>query len=391
MAVKDVIPNSVLWNDVRDTLNAHGGSVVNTDTSSAFDERGNVNYAARYKPTKYSEESRESNLGNWWSANNGNCGVLIDMKTKLSELKGVTDASSFWAHDYPTGGTEEPFHFGDFRNYNPNAKMVSDTYVSSDELFISGGLSSVCAMSFRDNLGTNALDYTEIKMVSGGESTLSSWYFGVIAIGTSGTRYGMVSLPYSMKQLNSITDDVYYTQNDHYAFVNLNGGIFPYTGEYDLYPVLFGNAHNANDYTADVTITNGYIPLPVKPARVTVKSLSSLYSAEITSVSLAGTTLTINYKVSSSEGQFIFNSTNNTPTLTVRAYTDIAEGVEVFPYDGNTFASYVGNYTVPAGGSENCSDQVTILSPSAYRYISVEIRWPIEPNGFAAIKMDIEI
>lgn len=389
MAVKDVIPNSVLWNDVRDTLNAHGGSVVNTDTSSAFDERGNVNYAARYKPTKYSEERRERNLGNWWYANNDNCGVLIDYKTKLSELKGVTDASSFWAHDYPTGGTEEPFHSGDFRNYNPNAEMVADTYVSSKEVFFSQyGVSSVCAMSFRENLGSNALDYTEIKLASGIESTLSSWYFGVIAIGTSGTRYGMVSLPYSMDELNSITDDVYYAQNDHYAFVNLNGGIFPYTGEYDLYPVLFGNAHNANAYTADVTLANGYIPLPVKPTRVTVITASSLYSAEITSVSLSGTTLTINYKVSSSSGQFIFNSTTNTPSLTVRAYTDIAEGVEVFPYDGNTFASYVGNYTVPAGGSVNCSDQVTILSPSAYRYISVDIRWP---QNFAAIKMDIEI
>lgn len=389
MAVKDVIPNSVLWNDVRDTLNAHGGSVVNTDTSSAFDERGNVNYTARYKPTKYSEERRESNLGNWWYANNSNCGVLIDMKTKLSELKGVTDASSFWSHDYPTGGTEEPFHFGDFRNYNPNAEMVADTYVSSKEVFFNEyGVSSVCAMPFRENLGSNALDYTEIKLASGIESTLSSWYFGVIAIGTSGTRYGMVSLPYSMDELNSRTDDVYYAQNDHYAFVNLNGGIFPYTGEYDLYPVLFGNAHNANAYTADVTLANGYIPLPVKPTRVTVITASSLYSAEITSVSLSGTTLTINYKVSSSSGQMIFGPTNNTPTLTVRAYTDIAEGVEVFPYDGNTFASYVGNYTVPAGGSVNCSDQVTILSPSAYRYISVDIRWP---QNFAAIKMDIEI
>jgi hypothetical protein len=114
------------------------------------------------------------------------------------------------------------------------------------------------------------------------------------------------------------------------------------------------------------------------------------FSASITSVSLSGNNLTINYTVSSSYGELVFGPDTNTPTLEVRAYTDIAEGKEVFPYDGNTFGDFMkpDGYTVPANSSRNYSDSVSIISPAGYKYLSVSIRWP---QGFGATKMDIEL
>lgn len=389
----DKIRDSVVWNTVRDLLNKYGGKVVNTDTASAYDARGNINFDARYKPTKFSMANRERRPDSWWYAENSNCGVKLSILSSISELKGRTDAAEFWSHDYPTGGEDEPFFSGDFRGYNPNAKMISGAMVNptSDVFLNNYGSASVCAIKFNENVGTDALDYTEIKTASGAESSLKDWYFGVIAIKTSGTAYGYVSLPYTLAELDMVTEDVYYAQDDHYAYVNLNGGIFPSIGEYDIYPVLFGSKKSASKSTSDVSFGDGYIPLPVKPIRINVIAASSLYRAEITSVSLSGNTLTVNYTVTAVSGSsLVFGPTNNTPTLEVRAYTDIAEGKEVFPYDGNTFGDFMNpnGYTVPANGSINCSDSVNILSPTGYKYLSVSIRWP---QGFGATKMDIEI
>lgn len=390
----DKIGDSVVWNTVRDLLNKYGGKVVNTDTASAYDARGNINFDARYKPTKFSMAIRERTPDSWWYANNSNCGVKFSILSSISQLKGITDArAEFWAHDYPMGTEDEPFYSGDFRGYNPNAKMISGAMVnpSTDVFFNNYGTASVCAIKFNENIGTDALDYTEIKTASGIESTLRNWYFGVIAIKTSGTAYGYVSLPYSLAELDTVTEDVYYAQDDHYAYVNLNGGIFPSIGDYDIYPVLFGTKKSASKSTSDVSFGDGYIPLPVKPIRINVIAASSLYRAEITSVSLSGNTLTVNYKVTAVSGSSLtFGPTNFTPTLEVRAYTDIAEGKEVFPYDGNTFGDFMKpeGYIVPANGSKNCSDSVNILSPTGYKYLSVSIRWP---QGFGATKMDIEL
>lgn len=402
MAVKTTIPRTgvVTWDDIRDTLNANGGSVVNTDTASAFDSRGNINYEARWKPVKYNKVLRQdidaslpNYVAGWWHATNSNCGVIVPIYTAISELKNVTDGASLWSHDYPSGGDSEPYNHWDFRGYNPNAKMISGAMVNpSTDVFLNNyGAASVCAIKFNENVGTDALDYTEIKTASGDESTLSDWYFGVIAIKEGGAANGHVSLPYSLAELDTVTEDVYYAQDDHYAYVNLNGGIFPSIGYYDIYPVLFGTPKSANKSTSDVSFGDGYIPLPVKPIRINVIAASSLYRAEITSTSLSGNALTVNYKVTAVGGsQLTFGPTTFTPTLEVRAYTDIAEGKEVFPHSGNTFGDFLdpNGYIVPAGSSVDFSTTVNILSPTGYKYISVSIRWP---QGFGATKMDIEI
>lgn len=387
----DKIGDSVVWNTVRDLLNKYGGKVVNTDTASAYDARANVNYEARYKPVKWADPLRQDS-DTWWHATNGNCGVNVPILTSTSQLNGVTNPKSLWSHDYPSGSATEAFFSGDYRGYNPNARMVSGASVNPNgDVSISNlGGRSVCAISFLENLGTDALDYTEIQTQSG-KMNLDDWYFGVIAIKTSGTTYGAVSLPYTMAELNSVSADEYYAQDDHYAYVPLNSSdtsIFHLVGEYDIYPVLFYNKQDATPATAAITFANGYIPLPVEPIRINVVSPSMYYTAEITSVSLSGNNLTINYTVSSSYGQLVFGPDTNTPTLTVRVYTDIAEGKEVFPHSGNTFGNYIKNYTVPSGGSISCSDTVNILSPTGYKYLSVSIRWP---QGFGATKMDIEL
>lgn len=388
----DKIGDNVVWNTLRDLLNKYGAKVVNTDTASAYDARANVNYEARYKPVKWADPLRQDS-STWWHATNGNCGVNVPILTSTSQLNGVTNPKSLWSHDYPSGSATEAFFSGDYRGYNPNAKMISGAMVNpSTDVFLNNyGAASVCAIKFNENVGTDALDYTEIKTASGAESTLSDWYFGVIAIKEGGAANGHVSLPYKLSELDTVTEDVYYAQDDHYAYVNLNGGIFPSIGYYDIYPVLFGTKKSASKSTSDVSFGDGYIPLPVKPIRINVIAASSLYRAEITSVSLSGNALTVNYKVTAVGGsQLTFGPTTFPPTLEVRAYTDIAEGKEVFPHSGNTFGDFLdpNGYIVPAGSSVDFSTTVNILSPTGYKYLSVAIRWP---QGFGAVKMDMEI
>lgn len=398
-----------LWVAVRNVLNKYGGEVVDNDTASAFDTRGNVWWGARWKPVAQNvtacqdyDASEDDYLEGWWRAyisgdtyNSGRCGVSFPEYTSTASLEGVTEST--WSHKSPAGSSSQPFRIGDFRGYNPNARhIIAGVSVNPEgDVFMSEtGYKSNISVSFNDNLDTDALDYTEIGYRSAYDKWLNDFYFGVIAIKTDGYYHGVVSLPYTMEQLNSVTEDEYYAQTDRNAYVNLNGGVFGMAGEYRLYPVLFYEAQTAQNST-DAISCGTYIPLPVEPMTVNVITPSTLYSAEITSVSLSGNSLTINYKVSAESGfTFAFSPTTNTPTLTVRGYTDIAVGKTLFPYSGNTFASFVGTYEVPSGGSVNCSDVVNILTPTddsgiRYKYLSVDIRW--DDLGVGASKMDIEI
>lgn len=397
MSVLSKIPRTnIKLADILDTVGVSGSIPL-------FQTSANLNPFARWKPVPYNVDFCQDHspsgmdyLSGWWRGyisgdtyNSGRCGVYFPTYTKASSMKGVTD--SLWRHNPPTGSPSQPFRLGDFAGYNPSAKsIISSTSVNpTGDVFISTtGHRSNAMVIFNDNLSTDALDYTEIGYRSSNQQWLNDFYFGVIVIKTSGTTYGVVSLPYTMRELNNQTADEYHSQDDHRAFVQINGALFNTVGEYDLYPVLFLNKQTMQGGTMDISCGT-YIPLPVKPTRVNVISPSSLYNAEITSVTLSGNTLTVKYTVSAVSGSSLtFGPTNNTPTLEVRAYTDIAEGKEIFPYSGNTFAQYVGNYTVPSGGSVNCSDVVNVLSASGYKYISVSIRWP---QNFGASKMDIAI
>lgn len=366
--------SNITWDEIRDTLNENGGSVTNV-ASTAFKSSANINWAARYKPVPYAIAFNDED-SNWWKASDGKCGVDYPVYSKTSSVDGNDESS--WSPNLPSGGEDEPFRLGDFAGYNPDAKLISSVSVqpSGDVNIGSSGTKSNLMIQFKDNINTNALDFSEIKYSS--SKTLDDLYFGVVAIKTSGASHGVVSLSETMAD----------GSDDHLAYVGLNDGIFASTGAYDLHPVLFIDTQDA-EYSSSSFTCSDYIPLPIDPVRVNVVSPSVRYSAEITSVRLSGTTLTINYTFTTEGAAFFFGPSTNTPTLEVYAYTDIAEGSTIFPYSGNEFADFVNSYSIAADSTVNCSDTVNVLSASGYSYLMVTIRW--DAQGVSAVKRDIAI
>lgn len=114
--IRDIIPTqNVTWDDIRDTLNFHGGSVDN-NVSSAFKETAKVNPWSKYKPVPYREAFTESSP-NWYMGDNWFCGLKFSTSDYLNDYKNNTAFK--W--DNPKGGELSPYRLGDFRRYNAKA------------------------------------------------------------------------------------------------------------------------------------------------------------------------------------------------------------------------------------------------------------------------------
>ena len=112
----DILPEENLhFSDIRDCLNANGGSVTN-DVSSAFKETAEVNPWSKYKPVPYREAFTESSP-NWYMGNNWFCGLKFSTFDYLDDYKNNTAFK--W--DNPKGGESSPYRLGDFRGYNAKA------------------------------------------------------------------------------------------------------------------------------------------------------------------------------------------------------------------------------------------------------------------------------
>ena len=107
MAVHNIIPNTnVSFNDIRDTLNANGGSVTN-DFVTAFQDRASINIWSYFKPFNSQAPFFDKPLQDSYG------GLVYDSINKIIK----------W--DRPTGGQSSPYRLGDFRGYE--AKAIAPT------------------------------------------------------------------------------------------------------------------------------------------------------------------------------------------------------------------------------------------------------------------------
>lgn len=116
MAVYNILPTTNLkWDDIRDTLNAGGGTVTNV-VSTAFMTTSNIDIWAKYKPVGYTSNFPDYN-SDWYKGNDKMCGIGIpNINGDPSSIK---DAP--WYYNPPKGGQSEPYRLGDYRGYNRNA------------------------------------------------------------------------------------------------------------------------------------------------------------------------------------------------------------------------------------------------------------------------------
>ena len=130
MAVHSIIPNTnVSFNDIRDTLNANGGSVTN-DFVTAFQERAKINVWSKHKPVRNNidfcqdfDASKPDYNATWWRAWDGNCGFSPLKLSHYNQLPDITDGIlNGWTHELPSGGAGSPYRLGDFCGYYPDAR-----------------------------------------------------------------------------------------------------------------------------------------------------------------------------------------------------------------------------------------------------------------------------
>lgn len=380
---------NIKWNEVRDTLNEYGGSVTNS-VATAFSASANIHWPARWKPVSFNinfcqdhnPEGSDYKEG-WWKASvpnddarTGRCGVYFPEYTSTASMAGVTE--TLWKHDPPTGGETAPFRLGDFAGYNPEARDIivnASVNPSGDISMSASGLLSNIMVNFYENHDTDALDYSEIRF--GIEKFLSDFYFGVIAIKDGGAYHGVASSPYTLEGLNSATDDIYYAQHDHHAYIYLNYGLFGSIGEYDLYPVLFADEQTARSYNGAISCGT-YIPLPVAPIRVNVVNAVNNVKAQPIAVSHISSTI---YRVTvrltnESSTSYTFGSSDvgNYIEAGVARYYEYVEGGGEYNYVRYTSSSF----TLSANSTRDITIDVSnseILSSDTYLLAGIRMRF----------------
>lgn len=114
-----IVPSTYvnLATNIRDVLNAAGGSVGNNVTSF-FQPDANPTIYAKFKPTKYTADFLDND--DRWLGYNGFCGISIPNGDGASGLDSIYNSS--WSWDRPTGGSIYPYRLGDWRGYNSEAK-----------------------------------------------------------------------------------------------------------------------------------------------------------------------------------------------------------------------------------------------------------------------------
>ena len=145
----------------------------------------NINKYSKYKPVIYTSDFPDRS-GNWWRANNGNCGINIASYTTMSAMFTALRASStVWAYVPPTGGSNAPYRLPDFRSYNHTAMAPISTNTLAAIYYKNNSTISASAT-------INVPDTTELSLSDIGNAVnLANCYFavGISKVGSTTYQY----------------------------------------------------------------------------------------------------------------------------------------------------------------------------------------------------------
>ena len=186
MAVLNPVGTSgIRLEDVRDTINAFGGSAGNALTS--FFQNNDMNMWARYKFVIVADRPFVDDAKRW-QGGDGMCGLNIPEFGSPSAMRtALSNGTDKWSYNPPQGGTTQPMRLGDARKYwyqavCPIGSMASSAILRS----VSGGYEfdiniEVVVQESDLNLTLSDLSIRGVK--------LSDMYLGVYMIPKSGSGY----------------------------------------------------------------------------------------------------------------------------------------------------------------------------------------------------------
>lgn len=195
MAAHNIIPSTnVLMADIRDTLNANGGSVDNT-LGSFFKDTAKINKWAKYKPVSYKGDFPLNGVQWKGDANSSIWGMLVSILNDARSQNGgkdVYDRPLNYDYNYkynrPVGGVNSPYRLQDFCGYYPKAKPIFIQEMDSNkEIFVSNTLTKTDNIYYSVFCGVNneEVKFSDIEEVTRYDSTYGLYL--VLSIYKKGT------------------------------------------------------------------------------------------------------------------------------------------------------------------------------------------------------------
>ena len=146
-----------------------------------------INKWSKYKPVRYNSIAPDRSInGDWWKAENGNCGMNVPNYTTMADMFAALRAGTLmWEYLPPLGTTGQPCRLADFGGYEHTAQppIVSDKLAA--KYYISS--SSVGASATVRSPGETELTLSDL----GNAVNLGNCYFGaaISKVGTTTYKY----------------------------------------------------------------------------------------------------------------------------------------------------------------------------------------------------------
>lgn len=189
MAVHEILPTTNLTgDDIRDTLNANGGSVDN-NFLTWFGENSGLNVWSKYKPVISTTLFFSLNLwkSSGYKGDNGKCGLNITTYSVETFKTAAQNGTTGWSYTPPQGGTTQPMRVGDFRGYNPSAVNPLGSPVTNG--IITGGYASFAIDVFISGTSETNLTLSDICPLGINSNSLAQYYLGIYMWNSSNSYF----------------------------------------------------------------------------------------------------------------------------------------------------------------------------------------------------------
>lgn len=344
MAVYNILPSiNLKTEDIRDTLNANGGSVSN-DCLMFFTDAANIRIWAKYKPFKYPKNfnvtDNERSSRNWGLSNVpywDNVNYMADYVRNGSPLAGNCD-TPYFAYIPPVGGTSEPLRLEDFRGYYTEAVQpylpYNDSVMMADS---TTAFSITVPVNVQPSQQYN-LTLADLHYINSGGNVVGDWRNSYLCLGL--LKIGSTEF-YMATGNASVADDPTignYPGNAIFVFDRVRHA----AGKYKSF--LF--VSSVKDVGSSTAPTSGFFtPLTFTYGEVTLKN----YAPPVELKELSATKISTGTKVISVNCK-IYNNTNSrlSANIKVTIYTQYESVINTFTYNeyinADTYLSFGKSY-----------------------------------------------
>lgn len=260
MAVYNILPTTNLkWDDIRDTLNAGGGTVTNV-VSTAFSVSAKINRWSKYKPVAYPQNFTD-NYPDWYKGGKGDCGLNLITSGNIRD----SINAGCWEYVLPKGGASEPYRIGDFRGYNTKAVPFLKSQYSKGMILTAIEKSALPIIyTLENNNGSLSLSdfnksqsiefdnvamfvevwdmaYTKLELQQNGYDPITAGN-NTLEFNPAGLNFGYHKILFGLKSLDSGRIlSIPYSDENYYEFDLYYRNLASMLAQYNLYSIYAGS------------------------------------------------------------------------------------------------------------------------------------------------------